>query len=54
MLGQPLRFEICIMQQGHHGHLIAFLIYPQYSRAIVLDYLDTPKGYKEFENVLGL
>jgi hypothetical protein len=37
------------------GHWIAFLIYPQDGRAIVLDPLDTPKeGCQEFENVLRL
>jgi hypothetical protein len=35
------------------SHWIAFLIYPQDGRLIVLDSLDTPKeGYQEFENVL--
>lgn len=43
-----------MVQWGIMGHRIAFLIYPQDGRAIVLDSLrdSNKEGYKDFESVL--
>jgi hypothetical protein len=43
-----------MVQRGIMGHWIAFLIYPQDGRAIVLDSLrdSNKEGYKDFESVL--